>query len=790
MKLLNMIKGKKALVILSTAIVIAMAMTAFPLHIEQGNPDNAVLRIGSGEGGYYLTIGNPASAADADYTCDGVADDVTFQTAIDALPSAGGQLFVLAGNYTWSDNTTVTRAIDNVSIIGVGPAVSFEGDGVTAIFTAGGNSWLFSNFETDAGGLAMGATTDWMWLNVFVDTSYYPLRTDSMNIEDHSALHAVGGTDTIFPTDPDADKYLMWDDDPGQLSWEDGGGIGDMDKATYDTDDDGDIDTAAGGTEWDSSGATGVAYITAGAWGTRSTGISNTYIVVVDDADAANGDIPYFTTSGLAGYNEGEFKSAYNMEAGTDYQSYDAELAAIAGLTSAADKLIYFTGAGTADTSDLTAFARSILDDANEATFKATVNLEIGTDVQAWDADLDDIAALSDADSNFIVGNGANWVVESGATVRSSLGLVIGTDVQAYDDELAALAGTTSAADKVPYFTGSGTADVADLTAYGRSLIAVADEAGFKQLVNLEIGTDVLAQQAIGIGDDNLVEMDDADAADDDYARFTPNGLEGRNYSEVVADLQSHLNKIVDPTDQDTLVEAEEDKVTMDVAGVEAFQLSSAGIVTLAKQSNARAYLSSTDQTLESPQWIRLMLDAEDFDVQGEFDTTTNSGTAEAGTSGTTLHDDGVFANAEVGDWVWNTVDHEYTTIASVTSDDEVETADAHNIGVGETFTWYRCSFTVAATGHYLLGGAAYYKNVAADHYVSFAVVKNGSTYLALGRYHTSHDGSAVCSANGMTTAYLTAGDEIEFMGYQNSGGDIDVATGSQATYGFISKLA
>jgi len=615
---------KKILVMLSVAMVFALVVTAFPLHIEQGNPDNAVLRIGTGEGDYYLTIGNPASAADADYTCDGADDDVTFQTALDALPSSGGQLFVLTGNYSFADSTTVTRAIDNVSIIGVGPAVSFEGDGATAIFTAGGNNWLFSNFETDAGGLAMGATTNWMWLNIFVDTSYYPLRTDSINIEDHSARHGVGGTDTIFPADPNADKYLMWDDDPGQLSWEDGGGIGDMDKATYDTDEDGDIDTAAGGTEWDSSGATGVAYITAGAWGTRSTGISNTYIVVVDDADAANGDIPYFTTDGLAGYNEAEFKSAYNMEAGTDYQGYDAELAAIAGLTSAADTMIYFTGSGTAATSDLTAFARSILDDANEATFKATVNLEIGTDVQAWDTDLDDIAALSDADSNFIVGNGSNWVVESGATVRSSLGLVIGTDVQAYDDELAALAGTTSAADKVPYFTGSGTADVADLTAYGRSLIAVADEAGFKQLVNLEIGTDVLAQQTIGIADDNLLEVDDADAADNDYAKFTANGLEGQDYSEVVTDLQNYLNKIVDPTDQDTLVEAEEDKVTMDVAGTEAFKLSSDGILTLAYQLRARAYRSTSTQSIPKDTATKIELNAETYDNHNCFDSSTN----------------------------------------------------------------------------------------------------------------------------------------------------------------------
>jgi hypothetical protein len=54
---------------------------------------------------------------------------------------------------------------------------------------------------------------------------------------------------------------------------------------------------------------------------------------------------------------------------------------------------------------------------------RTNLGVAIGTDVQAWDTNLDQIAALAVTDGNFIVGNGSAWVAESGATARTSLGL-------------------------------------------------------------------------------------------------------------------------------------------------------------------------------------------------------------------------------------------------------------------------------------------------------------------------------------------------------------------------------
>ena len=221
-----------------------------------------------------------------------------------------------------------------------------------------------------------------------------------------------------------------------------------------------------------SSAADKVPYATgAGTWALADFSAAGR--ALVDDADAA----AQRTTLGLV--------------IGTNVQAYDAELAALAGLTSAADKAPYFTGSGTAALADLTSFGRSLIDDADAATARTTLGLTIGTNVQAYDAELAALAGLTSAADRvpYFTGSGTaalatfttagrNLVDDADASaMRTTLGLAIGTNVQAYDAELAALAGLTSAADKMPYFTGSGTAATATVTSFMRTVLDDTDAA-------------------------------------------------------------------------------------------------------------------------------------------------------------------------------------------------------------------------------------------------------------------------------------------------------------------------
>ena len=94
------------------------------------------------------------------------------------------------------------------------------------------------------------------------------------------------------------------------------------------------------------------------------------------------------------------------------------------------------------------------------------------------------------------------------ANARTALGLAIGTNVQAYDAQLTdlaaittaaglvSLAGLTTAADKGIYTTASNTYATYDLTSFGRTLANSANAAAARTTLGTIIGTDVLAYSA------------------------------------------------------------------------------------------------------------------------------------------------------------------------------------------------------------------------------------------------------------------------------------------------------
>jgi hypothetical protein len=123
----------------------------------------------------------------------------------------------------------------------------------------------------------------------------------------------------------------------------------------------------------------------------------------------------------------------------------------------------------------------------------------------------------------------------------TELGLVIGTNVLAYDAFLTSITALGTAADKMLYTTAINTAAEVATLAYGRSILNTVDAAALRILAGVVIGTNVLAQQSIGIEDNNLVEIDGTPALGE-YALFTANGLNGITGANLAAAIIGNIS--------------------------------------------------------------------------------------------------------------------------------------------------------------------------------------------------------------------------------------------------------
>jgi len=156
-----------------------------------------------------------------------------------------------------------------------------------------------------------------------------------------------------------------------------------------------------------------------GAW--TATGQTCTDLGSISTVDINGGTINGITDlavadGGTGSSNASDARTALGLIIGTDVQAYDDELTDIAGLTFADDYFILGTGAGTIGTASCTVFAQSILDDADAGTVLGTLGAVIGTNVQAYNANLDDIAGLTFADDYFILGTGAGTIGTASCT--------------------------------------------------------------------------------------------------------------------------------------------------------------------------------------------------------------------------------------------------------------------------------------------------------------------------------------------------------------------------------------
>ncbi|MHA2065842.1 MAG: hypothetical protein ACXABY_15835 [Candidatus Thorarchaeota archaeon] len=178
------------------------------------------------------------------------------------------------------------------------------------------------------------------------------------------------------------------------------------------------------------------------------------------------------------------YRTDLGLNIGSDVQAYDAGLLSIAGLTTSADKMIYATASDTYSTTDLTAFARTILDDVDAAAVRTTIGAAASAGAyQPLDAGLTSISDLTTAADKlpYTTASDVYAVTDFTAFARTLLadasaaaGLTT-LGGQTLDAGLTSISGLVTAADKMIYTTASDVYAVTDLSSFARTVIDDAD---------------------------------------------------------------------------------------------------------------------------------------------------------------------------------------------------------------------------------------------------------------------------------------------------------------------------
>ena len=187
----------------------------------------------------------------------------------------------------------------------------------------------------------------------------------------------------------------------------------------------------------------------------------------------------------------------------------------------------FSAGQGIVEEINCTAAGRAILDDADAAAQRTTLGLGTLAVLDSDGATLTNLTITSGTITgitDLAIADGGTGASDA-ANARTNLGVEIGTDVQAYNAGLQSISGLTTAADQSIYLTAANTYATYGLSAYGRSLLddidataarttlglgalAILDTVDAATITNGSVGTSELANGSVTIGKLGLVAGD------------------------------------------------------------------------------------------------------------------------------------------------------------------------------------------------------------------------------------------------------------------------------------------